>query len=242
MPSSHLILCRPLLLPPSVFPGSIRVFFNKAKRTITFAPIIIPCIKNNNNKKNCPFKTVPLLLHFVFALESWELVLPLMLCRLTSLIFWLKDTFLWMKRVPRKRYKRQQHISFVSFGCGSEAGLKAGLCGPAPPPLTPLRCGIFSGMSPSLCALTSHCRLEGNKRALLVLWIKALVFVCLFLQRVIVSLQRPYGMWGGNSKSVNEEMNLNIETHSHAAQLQRNLPAVVSLSPNISDGHKPSFK
>ena len=28
MPSSHLILCRPLLLPPSIFP-SIRVFFFK---------------------------------------------------------------------------------------------------------------------------------------------------------------------------------------------------------------------
>ena len=29
MPSNHLILCRPLLLPPSIFP-SIRVFFNKS--------------------------------------------------------------------------------------------------------------------------------------------------------------------------------------------------------------------
>ena len=29
MPSSHLILCRPLLLPPSIFP-SIRVFSNKS--------------------------------------------------------------------------------------------------------------------------------------------------------------------------------------------------------------------
>ena len=29
MPSSHLILCRPLLLPPSIFP-SIRVFSNEA--------------------------------------------------------------------------------------------------------------------------------------------------------------------------------------------------------------------
>ena len=29
MPSNHLILCRPLLLPPSVFP-SIRVFFNES--------------------------------------------------------------------------------------------------------------------------------------------------------------------------------------------------------------------
>ena len=49
-------------------------------------------------------------------------------------------------------------------------------------------------------------------------------------------------MWGGNSKSVNEEMNLNTETHSHAAQLQRNLPGVVLLRPNISYGHEPSFK
>ena len=29
MPSNHLILCRPLLLPPSIFP-SIRVFFNES--------------------------------------------------------------------------------------------------------------------------------------------------------------------------------------------------------------------
>ena len=29
MPSNHFILCRPLLLPPSIFP-SIRVFFNKS--------------------------------------------------------------------------------------------------------------------------------------------------------------------------------------------------------------------
>ena len=29
MPSSHLILCRPLLLPPSIFP-SIRVFSNES--------------------------------------------------------------------------------------------------------------------------------------------------------------------------------------------------------------------
>ena len=29
MPSSHLILCRPLLLPPSIFP-SIRVFYNES--------------------------------------------------------------------------------------------------------------------------------------------------------------------------------------------------------------------
>ena len=29
MPSNHLILCRPLLLPPSIFP-SIRIFFNES--------------------------------------------------------------------------------------------------------------------------------------------------------------------------------------------------------------------
>ena len=33
MPSSHLILCRPLLLPPSIFP-SIRVFSNESVLTI----------------------------------------------------------------------------------------------------------------------------------------------------------------------------------------------------------------
>ena len=33
MPSSHLILCHPLLLPPSIFP-SIRVFFNESVRHI----------------------------------------------------------------------------------------------------------------------------------------------------------------------------------------------------------------
>ena len=33
MPSNHLILCRPLLLPPSVFP-SIRVFSNESVRCI----------------------------------------------------------------------------------------------------------------------------------------------------------------------------------------------------------------
>ena len=30
MPSNHLILCRPLLLPPSLFPTSIRVFSNES--------------------------------------------------------------------------------------------------------------------------------------------------------------------------------------------------------------------
>ena len=35
MPSNHLILCRPLLLPPSIFP-SIRVFSNEANLHITW--------------------------------------------------------------------------------------------------------------------------------------------------------------------------------------------------------------
>lgn len=91
-------------------------------------------------------------------------------------------------------------------------------------------------------ALPHNAGLRGTQWTLLVLWIKTLVRVCFFLQRIIVSLQRPYNMWGGNSKSVNEEMNLNTETHSHAAQLQRNLPGVVLLRSNISYGHKPSFK
>ena len=36
MPSNHLILCRPLLFPPSIFP-SIRVFFNKSVLHIRWA-------------------------------------------------------------------------------------------------------------------------------------------------------------------------------------------------------------
>ena len=36
MPSNHLVLCRPLLLPPSVFP-SIRVFFNESALRISFS-------------------------------------------------------------------------------------------------------------------------------------------------------------------------------------------------------------
>ena len=35
MPSNHLILCRPLLLPPSIFP-SIRIFYNKSVFHITW--------------------------------------------------------------------------------------------------------------------------------------------------------------------------------------------------------------
>ena len=36
MPSNHLILCRPLLLPPSIFP-SIRIFSNTLHRTYIFS-------------------------------------------------------------------------------------------------------------------------------------------------------------------------------------------------------------
>ena len=36
MPSNHLILCRPLLLPPSIFP-SIRVFFNESVHSIRWS-------------------------------------------------------------------------------------------------------------------------------------------------------------------------------------------------------------
>ena len=241
MPYNHLILCHPLLLLPSVFPSSIRVFFNKAKTTITFTPSIILFIKEKN--KNCAFKTVPLSLYFVFALELWEQVLPLMLCRLTSLIFWVKDTFFrMMMGVLRGRYERQQRISFSSFCSGSEAGLKAELCGPAPPPPTPLRCSILGGWAHLYVPLPHTAGLRGTQWILPVLWIKTFVYVCFFLHRIIVSLQRPYNIWGGNSKSVNEEINLNTETHSHAAQLPRNLPGVVLLRPNIRYGHEPSFK
>ena len=41
MPSNHLILCRPLLLPPSIFP-SIRVFSNESALRIRWSTSVLP--------------------------------------------------------------------------------------------------------------------------------------------------------------------------------------------------------
>ena len=53
MPSNHLILCRPLLLPPSIFP-SIRVFSSESALWVTrlFCPWNFP---GKNTGVGCPF-------------------------------------------------------------------------------------------------------------------------------------------------------------------------------------------
>ena len=54
MPPNHLILCRPLLLPPSIF-ASIRVFSNESALSIRWPkynlPVLLPkrCARNENH-------------------------------------------------------------------------------------------------------------------------------------------------------------------------------------------------
>ena len=63
MPSSHLILCRPLLLPPSIFP-SIRVFSNESVVHIrwpeywNFKLQLTSFQKQNCWVTSCPFKNM----------------------------------------------------------------------------------------------------------------------------------------------------------------------------------------
>ena len=56
MPSNHLILCRPLLLPPSIFP-SIRVFSNESALHMNMlSGCILPCV--NVSQLSCYLKTL----------------------------------------------------------------------------------------------------------------------------------------------------------------------------------------